>query len=159
MLSHTVPDGVLKPGQAYRWRVRVADGDNWVKVQNRSHSDWQSFTTAKSFEYVYRFPGRTADGWDVASLKEVGVDAAPLNSLIRAIINRQLVDIHSILLVKNGKLVLEEYFYGYSRETKHLIASDTKSVTSILVGIAIDKQMISDVNKKVYEFFPEYKGT
>lgn len=47
MLSHTVPDGVLKPGQAYRWRVRVADGDNWVKVQNRSFSDWHSFTVAK----------------------------------------------------------------------------------------------------------------
>jgi hypothetical protein len=47
ILSHTVPDGVLKPGQAYRWRVRVADGDNWVKVQNRSHSKWISFTMAK----------------------------------------------------------------------------------------------------------------
>jgi len=47
MLSHAVPDGVLKPGQAYRWRVRVADGDNWVKVQNRSQSDWHSFTMAK----------------------------------------------------------------------------------------------------------------
>lgn len=47
MFSHTVPDGVLKPGQAYRWRVRVADGDKWVKVQNRSYSGWQSFTTAK----------------------------------------------------------------------------------------------------------------
>jgi len=50
MLSHTVPDGVLKPGQAYRWRVRVADGDNWVKVQNRSQSDWHSFTMAKALE-------------------------------------------------------------------------------------------------------------
>jgi len=47
MLSHTVPDGVLKPGQAYRWRVRVADGDNWVKDQNRSQSNWHSFTMAK----------------------------------------------------------------------------------------------------------------
>jgi len=50
MFSHTVPDGVLKPGQAYRWRVRVADGDNWVKVQNRSYSDWHSFTMAKALE-------------------------------------------------------------------------------------------------------------
>ncbi len=47
MLSHTVPEGVFKPGQAYRWRVRIADGDDWVKVQNRSHSEWQSFTMAK----------------------------------------------------------------------------------------------------------------
>lgn len=50
MLSHTVPEGVLKPGQAYRWRVRVADGDNWAKVQNRSQSDWHSFTMVKALE-------------------------------------------------------------------------------------------------------------
>jgi hypothetical protein len=43
MQSHTVPDGVLKKGQAYRWRVRITDSDNWVNVQNRSHSGWQSF--------------------------------------------------------------------------------------------------------------------
>ena len=50
MLSHTVPDRVLKPGQAYRWRVRVADGDDWVKVQNRSHCVWHRFTMAKALE-------------------------------------------------------------------------------------------------------------
>jgi CubicO group peptidase (beta-lactamase class C family) len=47
MLSHTVPYGVLKPGQACCWRVRAADGDNWIKVENRSHSKWISFTMAK----------------------------------------------------------------------------------------------------------------
>jgi len=47
MLSHTVPDGPLKPGQTYRWRVVVADSDNWSKVENRSHSKWISFTMAK----------------------------------------------------------------------------------------------------------------
>jgi adenine deaminase len=43
MQSHTVPDGVLKDGQSYRWRVRITDSDNWVNVQNRSHSEWQIF--------------------------------------------------------------------------------------------------------------------
>lgn len=47
MLSHAVPDGILKPGQAYLWRVVVADSDNWIKVENRSHSTWISFTMAK----------------------------------------------------------------------------------------------------------------
>jgi imidazolonepropionase-like amidohydrolase len=50
MLSHTVPEGILKPGQAYRWRLRVADGDTWTSVQNRSCSDWHSFTMAKALE-------------------------------------------------------------------------------------------------------------
>jgi len=43
MHSHTVPDGVLKPGQAYRWRIRVTDNSNWNHIQNRSHSSWQVF--------------------------------------------------------------------------------------------------------------------
>jgi CubicO group peptidase (beta-lactamase class C family) len=39
------------------------------------------------------------------------------------------------------------------------MASATKSVTSILVGIALDNQMISDVNRKIYELLPQYEGT
>ena len=50
MTAYTVPEGVLKQGKAYRWRVRVADGDTWTMVQNRSRSDWHSFTMAKALE-------------------------------------------------------------------------------------------------------------
>jgi len=44
MLSHTIPDEILRPGQVYRWRIRVTDSGSWVKTQNRSHSEWRSFT-------------------------------------------------------------------------------------------------------------------
>jgi imidazolonepropionase-like amidohydrolase len=44
MLSHTIPDEILRPGQVYRWRIRVTDSDSWIKTQNRSHSEWRSFT-------------------------------------------------------------------------------------------------------------------
>jgi len=44
MLSHTIPDGILEPGQVYRWRIRVTDSESWAKTQNRSHSEWRSFT-------------------------------------------------------------------------------------------------------------------
>ena len=43
MQSHTVPSGLLKSGQSYRWRIRISDDDNWEKVQNRSHCAWQNF--------------------------------------------------------------------------------------------------------------------
>ncbi len=43
MQSHTVPSGVLKEGQTYRWRIRITDSDDWVNVQNRSNSGWQIF--------------------------------------------------------------------------------------------------------------------
>ncbi len=43
MVSHTVPRGVLKRGQTYRWRIRIADSDDWLNIQNRSHSKWAFF--------------------------------------------------------------------------------------------------------------------
>jgi hypothetical protein len=43
MISHTVPRGVLKSGQTYRWRIRIADSDDWLNIQNRSHSGWHIF--------------------------------------------------------------------------------------------------------------------
>jgi CubicO group peptidase (beta-lactamase class C family) len=51
-------------------------------------------------------------------------------------------------------LVCEEYFYGHGKETKHQIASVTKSVVSLLVGIAIDKGFIPDVDRKGMDYFP-----
>ena len=43
MRSHTIPEGALKPGQSYRWRIRVSDGDHWKKVQNSTRCAWQIF--------------------------------------------------------------------------------------------------------------------
>jgi hypothetical protein len=43
MRSHTIPEGVLKPGRPYRWRIRATDGDHWKKVQNSTRSAWKIF--------------------------------------------------------------------------------------------------------------------
>ena len=47
MLSHTVPDDMLKPGQSYRWRVWAMDSRDGLEVQNRSNSKWLSFAMAE----------------------------------------------------------------------------------------------------------------
>jgi len=111
------------------------------------------------YEYTYKVPEEIDDDWETSDLEAEGVSPKKINELVSNILKGDIKNIHSILLVKNGKLIFEEYFYGYDRDTRHMLASVTKSVTSILVGIAIDKQMIRSVNEKVYEFFPEYKGT
>jgi len=111
------------------------------------------------YEYTYQIPEKIDDGWEPSTLEREGVDSKKINELMGNILREDIKNIYSILLVKNGKLIFEEYFYGYDRNKRHLIASVTKSVTSILVGIAIDKQMIGSINEKVYEFFPEYRGT
>ncbi len=110
-------------------------------------------------EYTYQIPNKIADGWKVSSLEDEGVNSKKIGELIENILKEKIDNIDSLLMVRNGKLILEEYFYGYGRDVKHEMRSATKSIVSILVGIAIDQNMLSNVDMMVYEFFPEYKGT
>ena len=48
MLYHTVPDGILKSGQSYRWRVWAMDSRDGLEVQNRSNSNWLAFAMAET---------------------------------------------------------------------------------------------------------------
>lgn len=50
MLSYKLSEGLLKPGQSYRWQIRIEDSHDWVKMQNRSSSEWLTFTMAQSLE-------------------------------------------------------------------------------------------------------------
>ena len=50
MLSHTLPEGVLAPGQTYRWMVRALDNEEWIEIQNRSDSEWVTITVAQKLE-------------------------------------------------------------------------------------------------------------
>jgi CubicO group peptidase (beta-lactamase class C family) len=63
--------------------------------------------------------------------------------------------LHSLVIIRRGQLVLEEYFHGYGREDLHELQSSTKSVTSLLVGIARDRGAILGMEQPVLEFFPE----
>ena len=155
-----IPPDILKPGMTYQWRIRAADGPDWITLNNRSQSQWVTFTRSpvtKPCNYEYTVPIKADDGWEISSLKEEGIDPGKINAVMRNILNANIRDIHSVLIVKNGKLVLEDYFYGYARHKTHQLASATKSITSILIGIARDQKKIPDIDKKIYEFFPAYE--
>jgi CubicO group peptidase (beta-lactamase class C family) len=112
-----------------------------------------------SYHYTYVPPAAQDDGWEVSTLQAEGVDSEAFNRLIERIVNDQEIKrIHSLLLVRSGKLVAEEYFYDYDRDRLHDMRSATKSLTSLLVGIAIDREILSSVDEKVYGFFPAYSS-
>ena len=117
------------------------------------------------FAYHYTVPQQTNDGWETASMEVENVDAGLMGKLMERIGNNDYKNIHSVLLVKNGKLVVEEYFSGrdsngkfhaFNRDIRHEMHSVTKSVNSILVGIAIDQHLIGGVDEKVSSLFPDY---
>ncbi|MGH7949764.1 MAG: serine hydrolase domain-containing protein [Candidatus Binataceae bacterium] len=115
--------------------------------------------------YRYSAPPDTGDGWQTASLTSEHLDPALINALFERVLDNTYKNIHSVLLVKNGKLVVEEYFPGtddegkfqvYNRDKLHDVASVTKSVTSILIGIALDQHILTNVDQKMSALLPQY---
>lgn len=107
-------------------------------------------------EYVYQEPQPADDGWETSTLLDEGVEPAGLNEMMLEILAGDSKYVHSILLVKNGKLIFEEYFFGYNRDANHFQASVSKSVTSLIIGIAIDKGYVPHVDTFAYEIFSDY---
>jgi CubicO group peptidase (beta-lactamase class C family) len=117
-------------------------------------------------EYKYAVPEQLHDGWPTANLRDENFDAALIEDMMERIRSNEYKNIHSVLLIKNGKLIVEEYFPGreedghhraYDRKTRHGIHSATKSVNSLLIGIAIDQKLMAGVDEKISTFFPQYK--
>ncbi|MFW9993616.1 MAG: serine hydrolase domain-containing protein [Candidatus Odinarchaeota archaeon] len=96
----------------------------------------------------------------VSTPEEQGMDSAKLNQVLNFIKNK---NIDSLVVVRNGHVVLEEYtsidahldntLHGL--ESKHTLKSCSKSVVASLIGIAIDKGYIESVNQKVVDLFPD----
>jgi CubicO group peptidase (beta-lactamase class C family) len=92
--------------------------------------------------------------WKTSTPEEQGMDSGLLLDALEQIELLQY-DVHSLLVIKNGYLVMEVYYYPYNKDILHVIYSSTKSFTSTLIGIAIDKGYIQDEKQKVLEFFPD----
>jgi CubicO group peptidase (beta-lactamase class C family) len=95
------------------------------------------------------------NGWKTSTLELQGMDSAKL-MIADEFIQERLPDAFSLLVVKNGYLVFEKYYRWGSPERYAVVHSVTKSVTSALIGIALEKGYLSGVDQKLIDFFPEY---
>jgi CubicO group peptidase (beta-lactamase class C family) len=106
--------------------------------------------------YSYWPPPPRDDGWPTGTLEEVNIDRAAIEKLIQMISEtpEATVDtpqIHGILIARHGKLVLEEYFHGFSRDMLHNTRSGSKSVTATLVGAAMYAGAPLKLSSPVYQ--------
>jgi CubicO group peptidase (beta-lactamase class C family) len=98
--------------------------------------------------------GTGAPDWETGTPAENGLDAGRLQALANAIRDgKEFPDLHSLLVVRNGRLVFEEYFDGYRADQLHTLQSVSKSFTSTLIGIAIARGDIRSVDERVLDFF------
>jgi CubicO group peptidase (beta-lactamase class C family) len=127
-----------------------------------------STTAARGQTGSCGIPAALDDGWTIATPESVGLDGARLCG-IRARLKEMEADVHSVVILRHGKLVFEQYFSGYDEPwgqdggqhtfdatTKHDLRSASKSVISLLVGIAIDRKLIASADEPVIKFYPEY---
>ncbi len=134
----------------------------------------ESVNSPVTNEGAYKIPEAIDNDWETAHLTDVNMS----QSIIEAMMALPESDHHSILIVKEGKLVYEEYFPGsnipwnvpwdepndeaersieYTIETIHYQASATKSVVSALIGICLDQGLIVSVDQKIKGFFSQYE--
>lgn len=77
-------------------------------------------------------------------------------AMMEKIVGADYNNMVGIVIMKDGKAVYEKYFNDYTEANRIHISSGTKSIISILFGIALDKGYIDSINQKVLEFYPEY---
>ncbi|MCG8413672.1 MAG: beta-lactamase family protein, partial [Pseudomonadales bacterium] len=94
--------------------------------------------------------------WKTAVPDQVGVSSQLLDLVTSQLNDGTYTGIDSVLAIKCGFLIYEQYFNGYHSNAVHDLRSTTKSITSGLVGIAIDKGFIESVDLKVAPFLAAY---
>lgn len=133
--------------------------NKFYKIGQNSHGKNAFTTHVKSFfllfvllcayqayaqnTYEYQKPAQRSDGWITSELEDEGINKSPIISSMNALLASEKLKVHSYLIVKNGKLVFEEYFSEYDADKQHDLRSVTKSMIALLTGIAIEQKLFS----------------
>ncbi len=99
--------------------------------------------------------GGVPTSWPTSTPEKQGMDSATLVKLLEYV-KKEAKGVDSLLVIRNGTIVLEVYYAPYTSDQKHILNSCTKSFLSALVGIAIDEGYIQGTSKQALDYFPEY---
>lgn len=111
--------------------------------------------SALLFSVVFKVHIGTALTLESVPPEQAGVSSAFLHDILNQIRVGGL-DIHSLIVIKNDKLILEAYLDPYTEYVLHNVKSVSKSVLSALAGIALEQGLIGSVEATLTEALPEY---
>jgi len=106
--------------------------------------------------YAYRGPPPALrDGWPTGTLDEARIDRPAIERLVQSILETPMEStdapqIHALLIARHGRLVLEEYFHGFSRDRLHDTRSAAKSISAITIGAAMNAGVPLTLASPVY---------
>lgn len=101
--------------------------------------------------YEYSQPKNLEDGWKTTNIESQNIDTRRIYQLFNQLKNGKN-KLHSVLLIRNNQIIIEEYFNDHSGNMQHDLRSATKSIRSILLGIAIDKGFIDNVDDPISKY-------
>lgn len=92
-------------------------------------------------------------GWRYAMPEDVGIDPSKLDMMVEAI-KEQNIEADSVMVIRDGYVVMDAYFPPFDEGELHIVYSCTKSVVSTLIGIAIEEGYIESLDQRLLDFFP-----
>ena len=120
----------------------------------RGRADAPGFFAGPPEPWQYRAPVAGPDRWPVATLADVDVDQAAIDAIVLGLraatpTSWRSPAVHSLVVARHGRLVLDEYFAGHDGERLHDLRSAGKTVTTSLLGAAIDRGLLAPGDRAV----------
>ncbi len=142
-------ESYLTEGEVYKLLGKTIEKQEWFPRKE---------LYSKAEAYQYQIPTKKDDGLQIGDLKNAFTNSEAIINMVKETIEGEFRDVHSVLIWKDGKLVLEEYFYGYAENMPHQLRSASKSFIGTLVGIAIDQGKIKNENELLFPLFTNEYG-
>ena len=97
----------------------------------------------------------TDDDWPVSNLCDTGLNAEPIRAMMSSANSHRLIGVDSVVIVHYGTVLFETYSSSYGPTARHDLRSATKSITSALIGIAVDRGLVPGVDAPIYPYFDD----
>ena len=144
----------------------LSDGSHLLRIEVRPYIEYKQFKVGdiiakgeieltfveKEIEesQIAIQPIKSTDKWEIS---DANYDTFLIRQLNQKIAQNFFKDITSIVVVKEGKLLIEEYFNGANRNTLHDTRSVGKTLASTIMGIAIKEGYIENENQTLKDFY------
>lgn len=142
---------------------KVSEDGSDVRFHPATPADLQWFYPNATGAWQYREPATLGDGWRVGTLSSARMRLAPIAAFVDGIVAARTPTlrspyIQSVAVARRGKLVLDEYFYGFNQAYPHDVRSAGKSVTGLMLGRAIEDARTFGVRSPVLPLLAQFSN-
>jgi len=127
-----------------------------AKADRKKSGTGQVVASQRNIQKQTQAPVRAPDiwsNWETGLPEQGGLDSAALVEMFD-FVRQNAIPVHSVQIVRHGRLLLDAYFHPFCMGVPHDVASVTKSVTSTLIGLAIQKGLLRDVHQSLLSLSP-----